>query len=224
MSKRILGVLEYGVQDGFPFNRCFDGIKRIRSLEDFDAKELSAVVFWGGTDISPSLYQEKANSFSEARNEPSRRDLFEWTLMKYCTGEAIPMIGVCRGAQLLCAFAGGKLAQHVTGHNASHEITTNEGEIFKPRADHHQMMLPGLPGEVEHELLAWSTHPRSDYYIGQGETITYFPAGFKEPEIVWFPGIRGLAIQPHPEWMDECAFNDYVRELTRAYCLGKKSC
>jgi GMP synthase-like glutamine amidotransferase len=140
--------------------------------------------------------------------------------MKYCTGEAIPMIGVCRGAQLLCAFAGGTLAQDVKGHEGAHSIVTCDGEIYLPSANHHQLMLPG---DVQHELLAWASHSPAEFYLNQNDAITYFPPGFKHPEIVYFNEIRGLAIQPHPEWMAEGPFNDYIRGLVHDYCLTGKT-
>jgi hypothetical protein len=215
---KVLGVLEHGDNRGYPFANCFDEIHLIKSVEDFTARKVDAIVFWGGTDISPTFYGEKPNTFNEAKVIPSRRDLLEWTLMKYCVGSKIPMIGVCRGAQMLCVFAGGKLAQDVSGHGRAHLITTYDNESFVPQANHHQLMIPG---KVEHDLLAWASQGIvAEYYTGEDDVISYFDKGFKHPEIVWFPAIQGLAIQPHPEWMGECAFNDYIRELTRNYCLG----
>lgn len=214
--KRLLGVLDHGAWDGFPFASCFDGIENIKTVEEFDPEKFSALVFWGGSDISPTLYNEKPNAFCQATAVPSRRDLLEWTLMRTCKANGIPMIGVCRGAQLLCAFAGGTLAQDVDGHLDDHQIITNTGEHYTPRANHHQMMLCD---KVEHELIAWADPPRSQCYRDQFNCMTYFKEDFKEPEIVWFPTIKGLAIQPHPEWMSNGPFTSYIQSLTNQYCV-----
>jgi hypothetical protein len=225
--KRILGVLEYGDRTGYPFANCFDGIKHIKETKDFNPKELSAVVFWGGTDISPAFYDETPNSFNEVTTViPSKRDQFEWTLMKLCEADGVPMIGVCRGAQLMCAYAGGSIAQDVANHGSGHDIVTVDGEVMHASADHHQMML--LKGTRQraankhwklprYEILAWC-EPRQDYYLGENDTITYFNKDHVDPEVVWFPDIKGLAIQPHPEWMgDSDPFVQWCRKLTIKY-------
>lgn len=212
--KRILGVLEHGNADGFPFTDCFDGIENIRTVKDFRATNVSAVLYWGGTDVSPSLYGERPNSFNQAGHNPSARDLIEWTLMNECKRFGIPMIGVCRGAQLLCVFAGGKLAQDVSGHLSSHYITDGS-ERYYAAADHHQMMLPA---NTDHKLIAWADPYRAAWYTDQNDSMVYFEQTFKEPEIVWFPEIKGLAIQPHPEWMpEEADFVKYVKRLVKEY-------
>jgi gamma-glutamyl-gamma-aminobutyrate hydrolase PuuD len=122
--------------------------------------------------------------------------------MKFCKAHGIPMIGVCRGAQFLCAFAGGKLIQDVTGHGTSHTMTTSDGEVITTTSSHHQML--DVDG-TNHELLAWATHRFSKHYYGEkSETPKHINVlTFKEPEVVYFPDIKALAIQGHPEWADE---------------------
>jgi anthranilate/para-aminobenzoate synthase component II len=120
------------------------------------------------------------------------------------------MIGVCRGAQMMCAFAGGYLIQHVRGHQTDHFITTSEGDTFRTTSCHHQMMYPY---NIPHEMLAWSTENRSTIYEGEiGEDLSDRMASRKEPEVVYYPTIRGLAIQGHPEWALGSEFADYCNE------------
>ncbi len=178
---------------------------------------VDAVVFWGGADIHPSLYNQNASKTSQAGDKPSHRDIFEWNAMKWCVANNIPMIGVCRGAQMLCAFAGGKLVQHSTGHNSGpHSMTTNDYRSMSTTSCHHQMMYPF---DIEHEMLASASVKLSDrYYDGDDEDIKM--DGFVEPEVVWFPKIKGLAIQGHPEWADvNSDFAKYCNELVGKYIL-----
>lgn len=181
-----------------PFDQIFDRGQDIsKSIEGVDA-----VVFWGGTDIHPSLYNEPAHRTSQMFNSkyPSSRDDFEWRAMNYCMIHGIPMIGVCRGAQLMCAFAGGKLIQDCDKHasGGGHQIQTVDGRTMYVTSAHHQMMYPY---DIPHELLAWATPKRSTYYEnGLHEPVKAMETK-REPEIVYFPTINGLAIQGHPEWM-----------------------
>jgi gamma-glutamyl-gamma-aminobutyrate hydrolase PuuD len=183
-----------------PFDSVFDDAIDVTR---FDPKGVDAVVFWGGTDIHPSYYGHKANTHSQVffSKSPSHRDEFEWRLMLWCKINRVPMIGVCRGAQLMCAFAGGKLIQHITGHNSgNHMMVTKEGLLMETTSCHHQMMYPF---DIQHDMIAWSSIKKSLVYQEESEENNKFmmSALAREPEIVAFPQINGLAIQGHPEWL-----------------------
>lgn len=196
-----------------PFHLIFDEkVDASKSLEGVDA-----VVFWGGTDIHPSLYGQQRHLNSQAGPNPSHRDLFEWKLMKWCKLHDIPMIGVCRGAQMLCAFAGGQLIQHVNHHGAHHMMRTSDGEDLHTTSCHHQMMYPW---DVPHELLAWSVFNRSSIHEDEkGHQMDM--TGKEEPEVVYFPEIKGLAIQGHPEWVaPQTPFAQYCNRLVAEKLLG----
>lgn len=198
---------------GFPFNALFPGEVRQLSPGKMNLVDVEAVVLWGGTDISPALYGEKANKFCEVGDYPSRRDIFEWDVMRECKRLGIPLIGVCRGAQIMCAFDGGKLAQDVSHHMSGHTVVTNNGELFNAPASHHQMMLP----REGNELLAWASKlpggaRRVETYIGEGDAITIVDEKFKEPEAVYFPDLKGVGFQFHPEW-------DHKDSVTVKWCL-----
>ena len=183
----------------------------------YSLKGVDAVVFWGGQDIHPSLYGAPASRRSQAYDKPSQRDVFEWRAMKWCILNKIPMIGVCRGAQMLCAAAGGYLVQHVIGHNSGgHSIITSDGVVFNTTSAHHQMMYPF---DVNHVMLAHSSMKLSNTYMdGMDKEINM--EGKPEPEVVWFPDIRGLAIQGHPEWVKpDSDFAKYCNDMVREYVL-----
>ncbi len=126
----------------------------------------------------------------------------------------IPIIGVCRGAQMLCALAGGFLIQDVDNHaGPDHEVLTEEGERFMVSSLHHQMLYPF---DVEHRMIATSKIMRSrgyyhDVRIDNGEKVEYNVEMPCEPEFVFFPKEKGIAIQWHPEYMRyETPANEYV--------------
>lgn len=184
-----------------PFDQIFTYTKDCVK-EGFEG--IDALVLWGGEDIHPSFYKATPHRLNGAGLTPSTRDVWEWKAMQYCKAQGIPIIGVCRGAQFLCAFAGGKLIQHVSGHTGGyHEVMTPEGELFYTNSYHHQML--DVEG-TKHQLLAWTRHARSQEYFGEkSETPEHIKeliatGKWKEPEMVYFPEVRGLAIQGHPEW------------------------
>jgi putative glutamine amidotransferase len=132
------------------------------------------------------------------------RDEFEWHFMQQAVKVGCPIIGVCRGAQMLCALAGGYLIQDVDGHGTAHEVDTYDGKTLVVSSVHHQMMAPW---DVEHEMVAWSRLRLSpENYTdvnAAGEDIqVQVPC---EPEFVYFPKVKGFAIQWHPEFMENDA-------------------
>lgn len=197
-TPRTLGVAPEGNFYGniTPFESLFSHKVTLQSQEDFE--KMDCLILWGGTDIHPSFYNENHSKRSGAPTFISRRDEFEYKALLFCKKHDIPIIGICRGAQFGCAFAGGKVIQHVTGHGGpDHLLQTNTGEKFWSNSVHHQMMYPY---NVDHELIAWACPSNSYVYInGEDESIEEMKQ-LQEPEIVYFPGIRCLAIQGHPEY------------------------
>lgn len=183
--------------DGYPFNAIANECIAIGSPDDMTDAE-AALIVWGGSDISPSLYGHEVGS----RTYPGgKRDFVEWAMMQKAIELGIPILGVCRGAQMACAAAGGYLLQHVENHaGTNHMCTTVDGREFKTNSIHHQMMV--APKEVDHELLAWSTEVRSSQYLYRQDELFAIPELWKEPEYYYFPKIKAHAIQWHPEAMD----------------------
>lgn len=143
---------------------------------------------------------------SYAGEKPGSRDLTEMALIKGAQERNIAIFGICRGAQLLCAAAGGYLIQHVNNHFDKHPVTTSDGKNFYVNSIHHQMQAPWY---VEHEMLATSSKPESDVYYDV-DTQVHVP---NEPEAVFYPKLIGLAIQWHPEAMAaNTPANQWIKE------------
>lgn len=70
----------------------------------------SAVLFAGGEDIQPAWYGEEA--VPETTLLSPLRDEYEWWLMQWALEENKPILGICRGMQLLNLACGGNLHLH----------------------------------------------------------------------------------------------------------------
>lgn len=184
--------------DGFPFSELATAVQVVTKPSDFSDTEDGILVVWGGADIDPALYMHPASSHT---GHGGKRDVIEWELMKEAKRRGMPIIGVCRGAQMLCALAGGYLIQDVRNHGGRHEVQTIDGKRFMVNSIHHQMMEPSM---TDHELLAWLPQPLSaGNYIWKNDLKWVPPEGWKEPEFVYFKSVKGFAIQWHPEMMNE---------------------
>ncbi len=180
----------------YPFAHLGEQVKTAIVPEDIEEPN-SILIVWGGADIDPLLYKHKQCARG---GTGGRRDFMEWALIQRAVKLGIPIIGVCRGAQMLCGYAGGYLIQHTTGHSGyNHPVTTHDGKEFMVNSIHHQMMI--VPKEVDHEVIAWSTTHLSDVYKYDGDKDHPIPE--KELECVWFPAIKGFGVQWHPEAMNQ---------------------
>ena len=154
------------------------------------------LILEGGTDINPEIYGEKAGRYTQ--HPDKERDEIETRLFNSAVFANVPILGICRGAQLACALSGGKLIQHLDGHTRSHEVSTKDGETYTTSSCHHQAML--LKGTNHYEI-AWSVE----------DDI---------PEIVFFHDTKCLAIQGHPEFMNMSdPFVKYTEMLIKEYLL-----
>ena len=75
---------------------------------------LDGVLLQGGADISPLAYGEAPRK-PEWAGDPMR-DRFEIELVQACVGAGKPLLGICRGAQLINVALGGSLHQDIPAH------------------------------------------------------------------------------------------------------------
>ena len=184
--------------DFWPFDRTGLFNSFISTIDPDTLMAGDVLIVWGGQDISPSLYNKQTSAKTGADPFPSRRDRIEWGLMQRAKELGLPIIGICRGAQMLCALAGGYLMQHVTGHGGYHSVITPSGESFVTNSLHHQMMVPG---NTAHEILAQIPPDslRSKEYWDENTTVDHN----QEPEFIYFNEVKGFAVQWHPEMLSK---------------------
>lgn len=111
---------------------------RATSIDDADL-----VVFTGGDDVNPALYGENPHPTTVWDDD---RDTEDMKVYLECYEKGIPMFGVCRGAQFGWVMNGGKLYQHVDGHNTAHGLydLLNKRALARGNVSsvHHQMVRP----------------------------------------------------------------------------------
>ena len=157
----------------------------------------------GGEDINPEIYKQPCGSrthFSE------KRDDMELQLMKEAVDYGIPMFGTCRGAQLLCAYAGGSLVQHMS-HPYNHLITLWDGTVLETNSLHHQLQFPFSMARDKYEILGWANGISHTHLNGNDERML-LPTGKNnvsviEPELVYYRELKALGIQGHPEMINK---------------------
>ena len=116
----------------------------VQLTRDADVEEminrLDGLVLSGGADINPSRYGATPDEHLGAVEE--ERDAWEFALYAAARRRGIPVLGICRGFQLINVAHGGTLRQHVDisegaghpqwdidGRQATHEVAITEGTI-----------------------------------------------------------------------------------------------
>lgn len=174
--------------------------------------EANLVIFTGGNDINPNIYGDDATHLCGSINHA--RDIKDMLCYKHALELNLPMLGICRGSQFLCAMNGGKLYQHVENHALFdlHPIITKDGEQYNVSSTHHQMMRPEI-SENPFELIAWAGGLSEVHFTPEGNIEEVE----KEPEIVYWPKSKSLCIQSHPESMDIGRDLDYIHSVVTTY-------
>jgi putative glutamine amidotransferase len=81
---------------------------------------LDGLIITGGRDVDPAVYgQQPHPATDEATADNRQRDAFEFALVDGAIRRGMPVLGICRGAQVINVALGGTLHQHlpdVIGH------------------------------------------------------------------------------------------------------------
>lgn len=120
------------------------------------------VLFAGGDDVDPKHYGEEIR-FDNVETTPLRDD-FELALAELIMNDTRPILGICRGEQLLNVAFGGSLYQHIDSHKQTEPGAENlraakvvEGTLLhklagvtdiKTNSFHHQAVKDVAPGFV----------------------------------------------------------------------------
>ena len=155
---------------------------------------LDGLVLSGGADIDPACYGAER----DPRTEESRpdRDAGELALLEAATAADLPVLGVCRGMELMCVAAGGALIQHLPDAIGSNRHRPAPGAY----ADHGVQMVAGtrLAGVLGATTTVPSYHHQG---IGNPGSLTVSAhADDGTIEGVERPGARfALGVLWHPE-------------------------
>ncbi len=190
------GVIEAG---GLPVNLPIDvDVEAV-------AHHLDGVLLTGGTDIDPGRYG--ADPHPELLDIEPERDELELRLLGIALDREIPVLGICRGMQLVNVHLGGTLHQHVPEH-ARVDLPT-ETVV-------HQVTL--APESVLRELYGEhrdvnSLHHQTVDDVGDGLRVTATAADGTVEGVEL--GDTLVAVQWHPEMMRSRATDPIFGWLVR---------
>jgi putative glutamine amidotransferase len=157
------------------------------------AAALDGLVLQGGADVSPVAYGEHPQRAEWAGDRI--RDLYEIELVQAFVAAGKPVLGVCRGAQLINVAFGGSLHQDVAGHR-THEYEKHSHEMRIERGSRLAALYPA----VERARVT-SIHHQAIARLGGGLRVEAWSEPDRQVE-----AIRGTqrsyvaGVQWHPEF------------------------
>ncbi|MFF5573458.1 gamma-glutamyl-gamma-aminobutyrate hydrolase family protein [Streptomyces luteogriseus] len=168
---------------------------------------LDGLVIAGGPDVDPVRYGAER----EPRTGPPapERDAWELALIEAALAARLPLLGICRGMQLLNVALGGTLVQHIDGH--AEVVGVFGGHAVKP--------VPGslYAGVVPEETFVPTYHHQAVDRLGEGLIPSAYAAdgtveAVELPSADWV-----LGVQWHPEMGEDLRV---MRALVEAATKG----
>jgi putative glutamine amidotransferase len=161
---------------------------------------IDGLVLAGGADIDPGAYGQQTHR--ETRDTVPARDAFEIALTRAAIERDLPVLGICRGMQLINVARGGTLIQHLPDHVGHLEHRRVPGSF--DGAEHGVTLLDGslaarAAGETSH--LTRSHHHQGVDRLGEGLLVSGVSSLDDDlPEAIELPGMEFvLGVQWHPE-------------------------
>jgi putative glutamine amidotransferase len=159
---------------------------------------LDGVMLCGGRDVEPARYGQEPLETTEQSD--TLRDNTEDLVLGAAIAAGLPILGICRGAQMLNVHRGGSLIQHVPDVIGDTRYQRGGGEYT-------MMDVSLVEGTALHALYNGSTsvgpcamyHHQAIDQVGSGMVVSaWSPDGLIEAvELENYP--FGVAVQWHPE-------------------------
>ena len=170
-----------------------------RALDDAGPllDRVDALLLAGGSDVDPSFYG--AEPHPETHGTWPERDRFEIAMARGALERGLPLLGTCRGMQVLNVARGGTLEQHLPdrlGHSNHRRKPGTYG-------DHEVRLEPGslVAGAAGGErVMVKSHHHQGVDRLGEGVAVTGWSLDDDVIEAIEIPGHGfALGVLWHPE-------------------------
>lgn len=169
--------------------------------QDFRVEDFDGVLFTGGEDIDPTFYGEKRKHESVRSNRA--RDQFEFASLDRALQRRLPVLGICRGMQVVNVKFGGTLYQDLKADASLESEIEHRQPNDRSELTHRVTITDGesrLGKIVQGSLRVNSLHHQGLRRVGHGLKISaYSEDGLVEAVEGGEAGSYLLAVQWHPE-------------------------
>ncbi|CAN5357874.1 gamma-glutamyl-gamma-aminobutyrate hydrolase family protein [soil metagenome] len=155
-----------------------------------------AIVVLGGDDVTPAFYTG-ATDYPGCGHHDPLADEAQIAAVRLAADNSIPLLGICRGAQVINVAFGGTLTQHLP-ENGDHRIPGPGALDFVEV----KVSLEGELGQtLDAEVPVWCGHHQAIDRLGEGLiAVGFAPDGVIEAVVHETAPITG--VQWHPEYAE----------------------
>lgn len=192
------------------------------------AKVCDGLLLTGGVDIHPRYYGEEI--LNDTLHLDTHRDALELELTEAFVAAGIPILGICRGLQLLNIFFGGSMWQDLPSQKGLNHSSSG----FGLAAFTHPVSLAA--GSILHqlfggEILVNTYHHQAIKALGEGLLATAHAGEL--PEAIEHSRLPIHAVQWHPERMTGAplttpdmapVFTQFIEQCTKYAIKRRKLC
>ncbi|GAA4802445.1 hypothetical protein GCM10023231_34260 [Olivibacter ginsenosidimutans] len=190
------------------------------ALDNFEAvTQCHALVFTGGEDVHPNYYQHiDYLPYCEPKDFDERRDAFEWKLLQYAEQQNVPILGICRGLQLINVYHGGTLIPDLPTWGKFNHAKLPNGKLREHAVcvDAHSQ-LARIVEETQGHIN--SLHHQSVDKVGRNLVASAVTLDGVIEAVEWKDAQNKpflLLVQWHPERMEDQE-NPFVRNIREAF-------
>ncbi len=197
--------------------RCGATPRYLHAASGYPDADFAGFVIGGGNDVDPAIY---GGDVSASRSVDPLRDQFELSVLDLAAERELPVLGICRGAQLMNVYAGGTLHSDLQGMRRE---TSNKGTLL-PRK-----RVDVSPGSQLAAMLGAETscvnslHHQAVKSLGNGLAVSARDRDDIVQGIESTAAPLRLGVQWHPEYLPQRRDQRRLfREFTH-YCRRRAS-
>ncbi len=168
-----------------------------------EIERCDALILSGGGDVHPKFYSRDEDA-ELARDVKIGRDLFEFDLIREAMERGIPVLGICRGAQVFNVAMGGSLIPDIETAGFTTHRRGNEPEWLHGVKVTNGSVLGGITGVTEGTVN--SSHHQAVDAVGRGLCVAARSDDGIIEALEWEkPAGKPfvMLVQWHPEKMNE---------------------
>lgn len=169
------------------------GIEPLVTLNLGEIAVCDALILPGGGDITPAFFGEKNHG---SCNIDTELDILQFQALDLCIREHKPILGICKGMQMINVGFGGTIIQDL---KTAEQHRYRDGDQYHATVVKNKSWLYDLYGEA---VTVNSAHHQSVGRPGAGLRIIQFCKADGCPEALVHESLPVLGVQWHPERLD----------------------